>query len=188
MNHYSILLNSEKTVFTKKDLEKLLKFKTQKALDVFLYREKNKDFLVKVHYGVYALKKYDILELAGKIKKKSYISLETVLKKYGVIFQYYENIFLVSDDTLEKDIWENTFSFNKIKDSVLLNQLWLEHKKTYTIASIERAICDRIYLSKNYYFDDLEWVDFDKLSEISEIYNNKRVVLEVKKLIEKYAK
>ena len=50
---------------------------------------------------------------------------------------------------------------------MLLNQFCLEQKKTYTIASVERAICDRIYLL---------------------IYNNKRVVLEVKKLIKKYAK
>jgi hypothetical protein len=80
------------------------------------------------------------------------------------------------------------FKFYKIKDSVLLNQLWLEHKKNYIIANKERAICDRIYLSKNYYFDSLEWVDFEKLEEISKIYNNKRVILEVKKLIKNYAK
>jgi len=68
-----------------------------------------------------------------------------------------------------------------------LNQLGLEHKKRYTIASVERAICDRIYLSKNYYFDDLSDIDFEKLEEISKIYNNKRVILEVNKLMKKYA-
>ena len=50
------------------------------------------------------------------------------------------------------------------------------------IASTERAICDRLYLSKNYYFDNLENIDFEKLEEISQIYN-KRVILYVKKLI-----
>ncbi len=185
MNYYTTLLNSGKTVFTKKDLEKILNFKSKKALDMFLYREKKKGFLKNIYYGIYSLKKYNILELAGKIRKKSYISLETVLKKHGVIFQYYDNIFLVSDDSLEKEVWEMKFSFNKIKDSVLLNQLWLEHKKSYTIASVERAICDRIYLSKNYYFDDLEWVNLEKLEEISHIYNNKRVIKEVMKLIDR---
>ncbi|MDP3381306.1 MAG: hypothetical protein Q8S84_07580 [bacterium] len=50
------------------------------------------------------------------------------------------------------------------------------------IASKERAVCDRIYLSKNYYFDNLESINLEKLEEISQIYN-KRVILEIKKLI-----
>ncbi len=187
MDYYNKLLNSGKTVFTKKDLEKILDFRTKMALDKFLYREKKKWFLVNIYYWIYAFKKYDIFELACKIRKKSYISLETILKKEWVIFQYYSDIFLVSDDSLEKQVWENKFVFSKIKDSVLLNQLGLEHKKTYTIASVERAICDKIYLSKNYYFDDLSDIDFERLKEISKIYKNKRVILEVNKLIKKYA-
>ena len=188
MSNYNKILDSGKTVFTKKDLENILNLETKMALDKFLYREKNKGFLQNLFYGIYSLKKYDVFELAWKIRKKSYISLETVLKKHWVIFQYYESIFMISDDSLEKNIWKMSFKFSKIKDSVLLNQLWLEHKKLYTIASVERAICDKIYLSKNYYFDDLEGVDFEKLKEISKIYKNKRVVSEVNKLIKKYAK
>jgi hypothetical protein len=133
------------------------------------------------------LKNYNIYEFACKIKKKSYISLETVLKKEWIIFQYYETIFLISDDRLEKTIWDIKFSFNKIKDSILLNQLWLEHHWNYTIASVERAICDRIYLSKNYYFDNLSEINFQKLEKISKIYNN-RVIKEVQKIIKIYSK
>jgi hypothetical protein len=50
------------------------------------------------------------------------------------------------------------------------------------IASAERAVCDRIYLSKNYYFDDISHLDLIKLEKISKIYN-KRVILEVNNLI-----
>ncbi len=188
MNSYSKILDTGKTVFTKKDLEKILSFNSKKALDMFLYREKNKWFLNRIFYWIYVLKKYDTLELASKIRKKSYISLETVLKKHWVIYQYYSKIFLISDDNLEKIVWENTFKFHKIKDSVLLNQLWIEYQKNYMIASVERAICDRIYLSKNYYFDDLSTINFNKLEEISRIYNNKRVIIEVSNLIKKYVK
>jgi len=187
MSNYNKILDTWKTVFTKKDLEKILSFNNKKALDMFLYREKNKWFLKRIFYWIYVLKKYDILELASKIRKKSYISLETVLKNKWVVFQYYDKIFLVGDDNLEKIVWNIKFKFHKIKDTVLLNQLWLEHKTNYTIASVERAICDRVYLSKNYYFDNLSEINFDKLEEISKIYNNKRVVLEINKLIKKYA-
>lgn len=91
-------------------------------------------------------------------------------------------LFLISDNTFSKNINNQKYSFNKIKDSILLDPIWIELKWNYMIASVERAICDRIYLSKNYYFDDLSWVDFDKLEEISKIYN-KRVILEVKNII-----
>ena len=39
-----------------------------------------------------------------------------------------------------------------------------------------------LILTKNYYFDNLDFVDFEKLEEISQIYN-KRVILEIKKII-----
>lgn len=79
------------------------------------------------------------------------------------------------------------FVFHKLKDSILSNPLWLKNNWKYLIASKERAICDRLYLSKNYYFDNLSEIDFEKLEEISKIYNNKRLVLEINKLIKKYA-
>lgn len=188
MNNYVKLINSWKTVFIKKDISNILDFKTEMALDKFLYRAKKEWFFKNIFYWVYTLEKYDILEFASKIKKKSYISLETVLKREWVIFQYYEDIFLISDNSFKKNIeWQN-FIFHKIKDSILSNPLWLNNNHKYMISSKERAICDRLYLSKNYYFDNLSEIDFDKLEEISKIYNNKRVILEVKKLKEKYAK
>jgi hypothetical protein len=55
------------------------------------------------------------------------------------------------------------------------------------IASLERAICDRIYISPNYYFDNLSDVNWDKLEEIAQIYN-KRVIKEIKLLRKNYAK
>ncbi len=181
------LINSWKTVFTKRDISNILNFKTDMALDKFLYRAKKQWFLKNVFYWVYALQKYDTLELASKIKKKSYISLETVLKKEWVIFQYYEDIFLISDNTIKKKVDWTNFVFHKLKDSILSNPLWLKNNWKYLIASKERAICDRLYLSKNYYFDNLSEIDFEKLEEISKIYNNKRLVLEINKLIKKYA-
>ncbi len=128
------------------------------------------------------MKDYDTYEFASKIKINSYISLETVLKKESVIFQYYESIFLVSDNTLEKNIeWQN-YIFKKITYDILLNPIGIDYNGKYMIASAERAVCDRIYLSKNYYFDDISHLDLIKLEKISKIYN-KRVILEVNNLI-----
>ena len=132
---------------------------------------------------IYALKSYDIFELAMKLKKNSYISFETVLKKEGIIFQDYGNtIFLASNQTLEKHVWATELRYLKLKNSILTHPEWIIYKGWYMIASPERAICDRLYLSSGYYFDNLEHIDWEKLEQISQIYN-KRVTLEVKKLL-----
>lgn len=183
MNNISKLINSGKTVFTKNDIRKILDFSTSFALDKFIQRTKENWIFINLFYWIYWFKKYNLFELACKLKKTSYISFETVLQKDGIVFQDYSNtIFLASDDTLEKEAVWKIFKFNKLKESILLNPLWIEYRENYMIASKERAICDRIYLSKNYYFDNLESLNLEKLEEISQIYNN-RVILEIKRLI-----
>ena len=52
------------------------------------------------------------------------------------------------------------------------------------IATKERAFLDVIYLNKDYFFDNLQPLDFDKVFKLIEIYENKRVETDVKKLYE----
>mgnify|MGYP003978737141 CR=1 FL=1 len=184
MNNISKLINSWKTVFTKNDIRKILDFSSSFALDKFIQRAKENKIIESLYYWIYWFKNYNIFEFACKLKKTSYISFETVLQKSWIIFQDYSNtIYLASDDTFQKQTIWKTFQINKIKNNILLNPLGVENKRNYIIASKERAVCDRIYLSKNYYFDNLEILDFEKLEKISKIYN-KRVILEVKKIID----
>lgn len=184
MNNLSKIINSWKTVFNKNDLRKIWNFPTSFALDKFIQRSKENWILENPFYWIYTFKKYNIFEFACKLRKFSYISFETVLQKEWVVFQdYWSMIFLASDDTGEKNVNGNFFKFNKLKNTVLLNPLWIYHKGTYMIASKERAICDRVYLSKNYYFDNLDWINLEKLKDISQIYNNKRVILEINQII-----
>jgi hypothetical protein len=51
------------------------------------------------------------------------------------------------------------------------------------IASPERALCDRIYLTPQYYFDNLSNLNIGLLSKLSSIYN-KRTALEINHLID----
>lgn len=183
MSNLLKIIDSEKTVFSKNDLRLFLDFSTDWALDKYIYRSIKKGDLQKLSYGIYGLKKYNSLELATKLKKNSYISLETVLKKSWVIFQYYESIFSVSDNSVTKTIDGQRFEYQKIKNFILLNPKGLIYENNTLIASPERAVCDKIYLSKNYYFDDISGLNLEELEEISQIYN-KRVILEVKKLIQ----
>ena len=177
------ILKSKKTVFTYSDIQLLLWFKSKDSIKSFFQRGVKQWIFVNIYKWIYAFENYNIYELANKLKTPSYISFETVLKKEWIIFQdYWNTIFLASNNTFVKKIDDFQFKFLKLKDEILLNPIWVVNKWNYLIASRERAICDRIYLSKNYYFDNLEYIDKEKILEIAQIYN-KRVVLEIKKLI-----
>jgi len=177
------IIDSKKTVFTYKDIELILWILNKNTIKSFFYRAKKIWFLKNIYKWLYTLKDFNKNELFCKLKKNSYISFETVLKEESVIFQYYwNNIFLASNNTWEKKILEYAVHFFKIKDDILYNPLWLINKWNYTIATAERAICDIIYIAKDYYFDNLEWINKNKLIEISKIYN-KRVVLKIQELI-----
>jgi len=54
---------------------------------------------------------------------------------------------------------------------------------TYAIATAERAVCDRLYLSPTYYFDNIEPLNKEKLLEIAELYNQ-RTLLSIKKMLD----
>ena len=56
--------------------------------------------------------------------------------------------------------------------------------ETYSIASAERAFLDTIYLNKDYHFDNLLLLDWNKVYEILPIYSNKQM----EKRVEKYQK
>lgn len=177
------LLQSKRTVFTYQNLQSILWIQNRETLKSFLDRQIKAWILIRPYMWIYAFKNFDIFEFASKIKTQSYISFETVLKKEWVIFQNYgKTVFLASNNTIEKKAFWYKFKCLKLKDSILYNPIWLINKWWYMIASKERAICDRLYLSQNYYFDNLEWIDKQKLVEISQIYNQ-RVILQVKKLI-----
>jgi len=184
MKYIDAILTSWKTVFSYQDIELLLWISNRDTMKSFFARWVKLGIFRNVYKGIYVIKKYDSLELASKLKNNSYISFETVLKKEGIIFQDYgEMIFVASDQTVMKQVEGKDIRYLKLKNSVLTNPLWVISKGWYMIASTERAICDRLYLSPWYYFDNLEHIDMQKLEEISQIYN-KRVILEVKKLLQ----
>lgn len=183
MKYIEKILDSGKTVFRYDDLALLLWISNRYTLKNIFQRGSDEGVFVLLQKWIYTLKKYNSYELGCKLKSTSYISFETVLKSAGIIFQDYgENIFLASDNNLEKKIDGKNYLYKKIKNDILLNPLWIIQKQYYCVASPERAVCDRIYLSKNYHFDNLENIDYELLQQISQIYN-KRVILQVTYLI-----
>ena len=132
-----------------------------------------------IHRGIYVKDNFDPLELANKLYVPSYVSLETVLQKAGVTFQYYERIFTVSYVTRTVEVDRYTIEYKRIRKDILLNKRGVEEQNNVAIASVERAFMDAVYLYKNYHFDNLSTLDWDKIIELRTIYAsqafNKRI-------------
>ena len=181
--YYKKLVQSGKTIFDMNDLAQIWRIKDGNHLKVIVNRLFKRGDIQRIQRGVYALgENFDQWELANKLKNPSYVSLATVLRKHNIIFQEQgSTITCVSNNTLNKKIGDLTFRYYKIKDEILVDHKGLVLSETTTVATPERAVCDQLYLFPNFYFDDLSKVDFDKLKDISAIYN-KRVVREVEKI------
>lgn len=180
--YLNILLRTDKTVFSTKEISLLWNERNSAAVRNRLNDYAGNGKLIRLHRGLYAKdRNYDKFELAGKIYTPSYVSFETVLYKAGVIFQYYSSIFSASYLAREIKIDDQKYSYKKIKDLVLTNNAGIEEKDNYYIASPERAFLDIIYLRKEYYFDNLSPLNWNKVFEILPVYKNKAMEKRIKK-------
>ncbi|PIZ85945.1 hypothetical protein COX94_01545 [Candidatus Nomurabacteria bacterium CG_4_10_14_0_2_um_filter_33_9] len=195
--YLEVLLRSTKTIFSTKDVALLWNENDNKIVTDRLKKYVKAEKLVRPYRGLYAKdKNYDRFELATRIYTPSYISFETVLTREGVNFQYYGNIFVASYVNREISIGEPAFiktladkqkiTFVRMKDYVLSNTVGIEHKDGYAIATRERAFLDRVYVSKDYHFDNLSNLNWDKVFEILPIYHNKRLEKKIKEYFKSY--
>lgn len=175
--YLEVLLRSPKTVFSIKDVALLWGEEQERKVASRLNKYAKAGKLVRLRRGFYAKdKNYDPLELATRIYTPSYISFETVLTRAGINFQKYDSIFVASYVTREIKVDGQNISYIRMKDYVLSNTAaGVRQNGNVAIATKERAFLDRIYISKDYHFDNLDALDWDKVFEILPIYNNKRM-------------
>ncbi|MEK7540079.1 MAG: hypothetical protein AAB558_02425 [Patescibacteria group bacterium] len=179
---------SQKTVLTNKDLALIWQETNQNNLKAKIAYYVKQGALTRLTRGVFATgKNYNPKELATSIYTPSYISFETVLRESGVIFQHYDAIFVAGPWPKTMTIDKTTITFRKLKDTVLFSAVGVENKNNYSIASPERAFLDTIYLSPEYYFDNLRSVNWEKCFELVKIYNNQQLIKRLKKYQQKYA-
>jgi hypothetical protein len=187
--YLEVLLRSPQSVFTTKDVALLWNESNNSIIADRLKSYVNNGKLVRIRRGIYSKdKKYNKYEFAVKIFRPSYVSFETVLGASGMTFQYYGNIFVASYLKREIKSDNQTYSFVKMKDSILSNPKGIDQTGEYAIASKERAFLDTIYRSKKYYIDNYSPLDWDKVFEILPIYNNKKMEKTVKKYYDDFKK
>jgi len=185
--YLEVLLRSSKTVFSVRDVALLWGEKRERRVAARLNKYTKAGKLIRLRRGFYAKdKNYNPLELATRIYTPSYISFETVLTREGINFQKYDSIFVASYVTREINVDGQNISYIRIKDYVLSNTIGVEQNGNVATATKERAFLDRIYVSKDYHFDNLGGLDWDKVFEILPIYNNKRMEKKVNDYFNEY--
>jgi hypothetical protein len=161
------------TVLTLDEIAQLSPDIAYKRLKDRLYYFTKTSRLKRLRQGIYAKPGYNPLELGNKIYKPAYISLETVLFKGGVIFQTYKTIFSVSYLTRSVIVDGTEFQFRKIKDPVLTNLSGIESQTGYFKATLERAFLDAVYVYRDYHFDNLEVINWEKVHLLKGIYQSR---------------
>lgn len=184
------LLQSNKnnnSVFSINDMLGLLETTNSGSIySALKYAEKRGD-IMRIARGLYAFSKnYSKQEFANKYRRPSYISLYTILQENGVVFQPYPSIYVVSNYPEEMEIDSQKYIYRKIKNEILLNPLGIITSNGISKATPERALCDKLYLDGDEYFDNLRSINWGLVKQLNEqVYNSNSSIL---KFLEKNSK
>ncbi|PIR46744.1 MAG: hypothetical protein COV07_02670 [Candidatus Vogelbacteria bacterium CG10_big_fil_rev_8_21_14_0_10_45_14] len=175
------LYASKKTILTTKDIALIWEeTNTANLLAKIKYYAKQGS-LTRLSRGIFAKdKEYDLKELSTSIYTPSYISFESVLRESGIIFQHHDATFVAGPYPMTKKIDGHMIIFRKLKDSILYNGLGIKKEDCYSMSTPERAFLDTIYLSPNFYFDNLRSINWERCFELVGIYENKQLVKRLK--------
>lgn len=178
------IFKSSRTVFRVRDVAMLTGMQDADNLKSALSYYAGKGVLRNIRRGIYVKEEYSAEEMACRIYSPSYISLETVLARAGIVFQYTSAITVVSylTRTIEADGRE--VAYQKIKDSVLVEGKGVTREGEVSIAIPERAFLDRLYLSKNYYFDNLDLLDKETVEGLLPVYKCKALEKRARRLLQ----
>ena len=174
----AIKKRNKQTVFTVSDLAQVVEgYQSKKLNSALKYAINHKD-LIRISRGIYAFdQNYSRLEFANKFRSPSYISLYTVLQEAGIVFQPYVSIYVVSRRSQEIDIDGQKYIYRKIKDNILLNPFGAISVNGVHKATPERAICDKLYLDGDEFFDNLRNINWELMKKLNiEVYENNKVI------------
>ena len=173
-----------RTVFRLNDVALLIGETNFQSLNKKLNYYVRTDKLQNPRKGIYTKPNYNPEELACTIYTPSYISLEYVLQKSGIVFQYDSRITAVSYLSRTIEVASQTYLFRKIKGEILLNTAGIIRQDNHiNIAIAERAFLDLLYLNTNYYFDNLNPLNKQLIYKFLPMYQSKALYVRANKLL-----
>ena len=179
------IYKDKRTLFTFKEIAMLVNETDASRLRQRINYYVKTNAIINIRRGIYAKEDYNAEELACKIYTPAYLSLEYVLQKAGVIFQYSEKLTAIS--YLSRTIVADKYnvSYQKIKNDILVNPAGIiRQDNNINIASTERALLDTLYLNKEYYFDVITGIDKRKIIELLTVYRSKNLQIRAEKILD----
>ena len=186
MDILNTILSSSRTVFTPQWLALMDSNRSRESIYDSLRYYARTGALRSPRKGIYAKPKYDEQEMACALLKPSYISLEYVLARAGVTFQYSSDITCVSYQTRTIEVDGRNYAFRKINPMIWANMIGIEQKDNIAIATPERAFLDMVYLSAGQcYFDNLHPLNKELVRQILPVYNSPVLTKRVEAMLAK---
>lgn len=147
------IYQSKRTVFRLNDIALFTGISDFQSLNKKLNYYVHTGKLLNPRKGIYTKPQYNREELACSVFVPAYISLEYVLQKAGIIFQYDSRITVVSYLSRNIEVENQEYNYRRVKPEILINMGGITRKDNLNVATPERAFLDLLYL-KNLFGQD----------------------------------
>ncbi len=184
INLMQMILNSSRTVFTIQSLMMMSGLSDSQKITKSLHYYASEGKILNLRRGIYAKLRYEKQELSCVLYRPSYISLEYVLQRAGMVFQWDESITCVSYLSRTIEVEGKIYQYRKINPELWIGMEGIEQRDNIAIACPERAFLDVMYLSAgNCYFDNLRPLSKKRVRELLPLYRSAVLTERVNKLL-----
>lgn len=167
------ILESPRTVFTVQSLMLQTASNDSGRLTKSLHYYANEGKIRNPRRGIYTKLKYNAEEMACSLFRPSYISLEYVLQRAGIVFQWDNTVTSVSYLSRTVDVDGSVYQYRKIAPELWMGLEGIEQRDNVAIATPERAFLDMVYLSAgNCYFDNLRPLSVQRIRSLLPLYRS----------------
>ena len=175
-NLFQAILESPRTVFTVQSLMMQTGCNDSGRLTKSLHYYVNDGRIRNPRRGIYTKQRYNVQELACSLFRPSYISLEYVLQRAGVVFQWDDSVTCVSYLNRAVEVDGRRYQYWKINPELWIGLEGIEQRDNIAIATAERAFLDMVYLSAgNCYFDNLRPLSVKLVCNILPLYRSQKL-------------
>lgn len=183
-NVLEVILSSPRTVFNVQSLRMLTECEDSQKLTKSLHYYVKEGKIHNPRRGIYTKASFDEKEMACSLFRPAYVSLEYVLQRSGIVFQYDDTVTCVSYLNRIVEIDDKAYQFRIINPELWIGMDGIEQQDNILIATPERAFLDMIYLSAgNCYFDNLHPLNKIKVKQLLPFYQSKVLTERVTKLL-----
>lgn len=183
-NVLEVILSSPRTVFNVQSLRMLTECEDSQKLTKSLHYYVKEGKIHNPRRGIYTKATFDEKEMACSLFRPAYVSLEYVLQRSGIVFQYDDTVTCVSYLNRIVEIGDKAYQFRIINPELWIGMDGIEQQDNILIATPERAFLDMIYLSAgNCYFDNLHPLNKIKVKQLLPLYQSKVLTERVTKLL-----